>query len=251
MELKVISFNIRCTDDKDGNSIPERAPRLSDIISRYDVDLIGFQEYVPQWEEFIKKDFGDKFDIFNKYRAVTNLESAPILWNKEKFECIKTGYFWLSDTPEGESKGWDEKYDCYRICSYVVLKERKSEKKFAFMNTHFGFGDTGQIKSVKLIYDYSKEISPYPTFVTGDFNMRPETPAYKVMSELFTDVNAVTSNDLRQTYHGYNPENFKDAHIDYCFVDKTIKPISQKLIDDLSEGMFPSDHYGLYIKIEI
>ena len=250
MNLNVISFNIRCGDDKNGNSIQERAPRLSKILSGYEIDLIGFQEYVPKWKEFIKKDFGDEFELFNKCRAETDLESTPILWKKGKFECIDKGYFWLSDTPETESKGWDEKYDCCRICTYVVLRERKSKKQFAFMNTHFGFGDSGQIKSAKLIYEYSKKISPYPTFVTGDFNMKPESPAYKLMSESFTDVNAATVNDLSTTYHGYHPENINE-HIDYCFIDENIKPISQKIIDDVSDGMFPSDHYGLHIKIKL
>ena len=251
MNLNIVSFNIRCCDDKNGNSIPERAPRLNKIMADYDIDLIGFQEFVPRWEEFIKKDFGDKYEFFNKYRAESNLESVPMLWNKEKFECIKRGYFWLSDTPETESKGWDELYDCYRICIYAVLKEKKSGKCFTFINTHFGFGDGGQTKSAKLIYEYSKKISSYPTFVTGDFNMKPDSPAYKLMSELFTDVNAVTANDLRTTYHGYEPEKITDSHIDYCFISKDIKPVNQKIMDEMIDGKFPSDHYGIYVTIEL
>ena len=253
MELKVISFNIRCCDDVNGNSIEERAPRLNEVISHYDVDLIGLQEYRPQWEKPIKKYFGDKFEIFNKYRSTTiDIESSPILWRKDKFECLKTGYFWLSDTPEVESRGWDELYNCFRMCVYVILRERKSNKVFTFMNTHFGFGDNGQTKSVELIDEYSKKISSYPTFIVGDFNMTPDAVAYAIMSKKFADVNAVTDNDLRTTYHGYNPDSItKNEHIDYCFVNNQIKPISQKLIDDTVDGMFPSDHYGLYIKIEI
>ena len=34
MELNAVSFNIRCCDDKNGNSIEERAPRLNKIISQ-------------------------------------------------------------------------------------------------------------------------------------------------------------------------------------------------------------------------
>ena len=252
MELKVISFNIRCCDDENGNSIQERAPRLNEVISRYDADLIGFQEYTPKWDDHIRKYFGDKYEIFNKYREETKKESSPLLWRKDKFECINTGYFWFSDTPDVESKGWDEKYDVCRICAYVILREKKSNKLFTFMNTHFGFGDNCQIKSVKLIDEYCKKISSYPTFIIGDFNMTPDTPAYAKMCEIFTDVNAVTDNDLRNTYHGYNPEDIKkNTHIDYCFVNNGIKPVSQKIIDDKVDGMFPSDHYGLYIKIEI
>jgi len=252
MELKVISFNIRNYDDENGNSIEERAPRLINIISHYDADLIGFQEYIPQWEKYIREYFGDKYEIFNKYRAKTQSESSPVLWRKDKFECLKKGYFWLSDTPEVESRGWDELYNCFRMCVYVILQEKKSKKIFTFMNTHFGFGDNGQIKSVELIDEYCKKISSYPTFIIGDFNMKPDSPAYIRMCEKFTDVNAATDNDLRTTYHGYNPEGMtSNEHVDYCFINQKIKPVSQKIIDDKADGMFPSDHYGLYIKIEI
>lgn len=252
MKLNIISFNIRCCDDENGYSIEERAPRLSTVISYYDADVIGFQEYRPAWEEHINKYFGDRYEIFNKYRSETiDIESSPILWRKDKFECVKTGYFWLSDTPEIESRGWDEVYNCFRMCVYVILLDKKSNKYFTFMNTHFGFGDKGQIKSVKLIEEYSKKISSYPTFIVGDFNMKPDSPAYALMSEIFTDVNAVTTKDMRATYHGYNPEKFLAEHIDYCFINEAIKPVKQNIIDDVVDGMFPSDHYGLYIELEL
>ncbi|MBP3360452.1 MAG: endonuclease/exonuclease/phosphatase family protein [Clostridia bacterium] len=250
MELKIISFNIRCCDDPNGNSVKERAPRLEKITGKYDADLIAFQEFTPLWEPFINEYYGKDYEIFNKYRAESNLESAPILWKKDKFNCIKKGYFWLSDTPEVESRGWDELYNCYRICEYAVLEHKLAGKEITFMNTHFGFGDKGQSDSARLIYEYSKKISDNPTFITGDFNMKPQSKGYAVMSKYFTDVNAATVNDLRTTYHGYHPEN-TDEHIDYCFVNEKIIPISQTIIDDMVDGGFPSDHYGLLIKLNV
>lgn len=256
MKLNIISFNIRCCDDPDVNSIEERSKRLYKVLSGYDADIIGFQEYRPAWESYIEEYFGDKYELFNKYRARTgDVESSPILWNKDKFECEKTGYFWLSDTPETESKGWDELYDCYRICLYTILKDKKTGQRFNFMNTHFGFGDNGQVKSSKLIKEYSLKIQNEndvnATIVVGDFNMNPKTLGYGEMIKHFTDLNAVTENDLRDTYHGYHPEEFKDEHIDYCFINEKVKPVSQKIIDELVDGKFPSDHFGLNIKVEI
>ena len=168
MELNVISFNIRCVDDANGYSIAERSPRLKKVIEPYNADVIGLQEYTPLWEETIDQMFSSEYDFFNKYRASTGwIESCPILWKKEKFECIKSGYFWLSDTPEVESGGWDE-LGLNRICIYAILKEKQSEKEFVFMNTHFGFGNDCHKKSVKLICNYAKEISdlPFTLYVT-------------------------------------------------------------------------------------
>ena len=251
MRIKAISFNIRCANDENGNSVLERAPRLASVILPYDADVIGLQEYTPLWEDYLPKCLSDKYEFFNKYRTDEGwIESAPMLWKKEKFDCLQRGYFWLSDTPEIMSGGWDT-YEHNRICLYAILKDRKSGETFAFFNTHLGFGDENQVKSVRLIHQYTKKISGYPTFVTGDFNMIPASQAYAEMVKNFSDVNAMTVNDRRSTYHGYHPEMDCNEHIDYCFIDKNISPIAFEIIDELVEGKFPSDHYGIYAELEI
>lgn len=252
MNLKIISFNIRCRDDENGHSISERAPRLASIIYKHSPDIIGFQECRPQWEEPLGRFFGEEYEMYNKYRNKTvDIESSPILWKRDKFEFIKSGYFWLSDTPEIESRGWDELFNCFRMCVYVILKEKISGKMFTVMNTHFGFGDFGQVESAKLVYNYSKKVSNFPTFVVGDFNMNMESPGYAEIVKHFTDVNAVTEKDFRDTYHGYDVSKKRNQHIDYCFVDNKITPVSQKILDETFEGKFPSDHFGLLINVAI
>ena len=81
--------------------------------------------------------------------------------------------------------------------------------------------------------------------------MLPDSVGYAAMTENFIDVNAATANDLGITYHGYYSEGINGMHIDYCFIDKTITPVSQKIIDDTVDNKFPSDHYGLHIKLSL
>jgi len=249
MNIKVISFNIRFKDDANGHSILERARRLKKILDKYAPDVIGFQEYTPAWEKIIRKAMSGTYEIFNQYR--NDPEGTPILWRKDKFECVKKGCFWLSDTPEKVSRGWDKKCNCSRICLYAVLLDKKTGKNFTHMNTHFGFGDECQTKSAELIYNYSNKISKFPTFITGDFNMTPGSAGYGKITRYFTDVNAVTVNDRRDTYHGYDPNKEWNQHIDYCFITKGIIPENFKIIDDVIEGRFPSDHWGLCIELKI
>lgn len=252
MDLKVVSFNIRCCDDPDGNSIAERAVRLSEVTSRYAADIICFQEQRPAWEPFLERYYAKEYDFFNKYRSdKEDVESSPIFWRKDKFVCIKTGYFWLSDTPNVQSRGWDERYNCFRMCVFAVLGSKSENKRFVVMNTHFGFGDGGQVKSARLIAERAAEFEGLPLFVTGDFNMQPDTVGYAAMVENFTDVNAATVNDLRDTYHGYTPQTVKNEHIDYLFVNERIMPLTQKIMDDTVNGKFPSDHFGLYSELKI
>ena len=119
------------------------------------------------------------------------------------------------------------------------------------MNTHFCFGDECQTKSARLIYNYSLKISNFPTIITGDFNMTPESAGYGKMTRYFTDVNAVTVNDRRDMYHGYNPTETKNQHIDYCFISRGILPENFRIMDDTVDGKFPSDHWGICAKLKI
>lgn len=249
--MRVITFNIRCADDPNGHSAAERAPRLKRIIAPLGAELIGLQECTPKWLEFLKKDYGGEYEIFNIYRSKSSKESCPILWRRDCFKALKKGIFWLSETPETESKGWDELYDCYRVCEYVVLMDRKNAKVLLFMNTHFGFGDKGQAASARLIAEYSGKLADVPTLVTGDFNMPPGSIGYREMCRHFKDVNAETDADSGITYHGYDPDNPKGEHIDYCFINRKVRAVSAEILRADENGKYPSDHYGILFEVEI
>ena len=137
------------------------------------------------------------------------------------------------------------------LCVYCILKENATGTVFAVMNTHFGFGDDGQVKSVKLIEAYRKAISDYPTLIMGDFNMTPESIGYHEITKSLRDVNACTEKNFTTTYHNYRPQEVTDMHIDYCFIDESILPIRRTLITDTIDGQYPSDHYGIFMELEI
>ena len=248
--MRIISFNIRCANDPNGNSIEERSERLKIILDKYNADIIGFQESTPEWYEFIKRDYGEKYEIFNRYRDTVDLESPPIMWNRECFDCIDKGYFWLSDTPHIQSDGWDE-WHYKRICIWARLYDKKNKKIFNFLNTHYGFGSGCQLKSSDLLIKTAQNMAGDFTVVIGDFNLTPETVGYKRLTEYFTDINAVTANDWRATYHDYGRVN-SGEHIDYCFISGSgAIPFKSKMIVDTISGKYPSDHYGLFSEIKL
>ena len=252
MKLKVMTFNIRCANDPDGHSIAERAPRVKRILDEYAPDLVGVQEYRPAWEESFVGGICDGYEMYYVPREFTkNKEATPVMWKSDAFECLEKKTFSLSDTPEEESRGWDEKYDVNRICSYVILKHKESGKIFCFMNTHFGFGDKCQTQSAELIYKYGKSVGEMPVFCTGDFNMHPTSLGYGKMAEFFTDVNAVTEKYEGCTFHGYVPEKHLQSPIDFCFVNGMVTPVACKVIKDTFDGKYPSDHYPILFELEI
>lgn len=245
--MKVISFNIRYRDDDSGHTILERSFRLKKILERENAPLIGLQECTPAWLSCLEKDFSETYEIFNVWRVGD--ESAPIMIKKDAFEVLDKGCFWLSDTPDTPSNGWDT-IGCNRICTWAKLKEKSTGKSLLFLNTHFGFGDDGQCNSVGLIRAFCERFSGLPVVLTGDFNMERSFPAYIKATEYFIDANATTVNDESVTFHGYYlPENTPKL-IDYIFI-KNATAKNYRVIDDCFDGKYPSDHFGIQSDIEI
>ncbi|MBQ8893151.1 MAG: endonuclease/exonuclease/phosphatase family protein [Clostridia bacterium] len=245
-KFKVVSYNIRCANDPNGNSIEERAPRLEEVINKYDPDLIGFQEFTTPWEMPVDFAFAEEYEYVYKYRAESNLEATPVLFKRSKFKLLDSGTYWLSETPEKESKGWGA--DHYRIVTWVKLEVRQTGKVLYFCSTHFDFTDDPQVNSANLIIDRVKgEYKNAPTIVVGDFNMTKQSKGYAAMTAYFTDANV--KNDPAKTYTGYGEAK---SLIDFIFVTgKHIKPVDYKVMDDKPDGNFASDHFGVYSEVII
>lgn len=246
MELKILSFNIRCANDPDGHSIPERAPRVAAILNEYAPDIIGMQEYHKRWEP--------SWDILeNPDHEETKIdrgdgEGLVLRWRKARFETLEKGHFWFGDDPQAPSTDWDEKYHKPRICGYAVLKDRETGTVFTYMNVHYGFGAEGHIKNAELLHSYAQKLGGYPTVIAGDFNMTPGTPGYHAMTEHYRDVNTATAGLASPTFHGYRQ---KASILDYCFAGDGVTPASYEIVTKTFDGKYPSDHYGICMKLKL
>lgn len=256
--MKIVSFNLHGSQvDRDGHSIDQRIERLKEILIPQKADIYFFQECVKDMFNAMYETFKEEYVVYNS--CMGELMDTTVLWNREKYECLKTGYFWLSDTPEEYSRSWD---NFYRYCNYVSLKEKLTGKCFTCVSVHVGIGELCQQNSVKALCDYAGKITTYPTIIAGTFNARPDSAAYKTMCEIYTDVNAVTAKYKGVTYHKYEPHLWQSDHVDYCFVSENIKSVSYKLIDERYPQIkgkypvkylhrYPSDHYGIECELEV
>ena len=241
--VSVVSYNVRCCDDPNGNSIKERAPRLEKAIKKYDPDLIGMQEFVPAWESHVKKYFSDDYDYIIDYRCKDNYEGTPIFWKRTKFKMLDHGVFWLSETPDVESLGWDAA--CYRICSWVKLQVRATGEIFYYYNTHFDYTEPPQEPSSLLMAE--RVVTDAPVIVTGDFNMKQDSKGYAAMVKTFTDAN--TQKDPTVTYTDYGNEEVSKL-IDYIFV-RNATAQNYKVMTEMPGGKYASDHFGVYSEVII
>lgn len=220
--IKVISYNIRTGAAKDGtNSWELRYPATGLMLKDQQPDIFGVQEALSYQVLYIQ-------EVFPEYKCVgvgredgkSKGEHMSIFYNKKRFSLVKWGTFWLSETPDKVSKGWDA--ECMRTATWTLLKDRKSGRKFYYVNTHLDhMGAKAQTNGLSLIVDRISAMNKegLPLILTGDFNIRPNNPAltenldHKMKSArkfaLKTD-NLATANDW-----GRNRD--KNKIIDYIY----------------------------------
>lgn len=251
--LKLMAYNIRCANDPNGHSIDERAPRVKQIIAQNDPDVIGLEEVTPAWMTHLNADYQDRYSIIQYYRAAENREGLAILYKKEKYELVEEGFFWLSDTPDQESKGWDGDY--YRICVWAKLKDKALGKTFVYYAVHLDGTDTCHLGSYRLIAREIEKNAKFPCFVGGDCNMRIGSAGYTAflssMDEARDLVSAPTSPSNTCTYAVGYPQieaqkQDLNAIIDYIFHQENKAAAVDYQVDQTQVGgHWPSDHFPI------
>ncbi len=96
--------------------------------------------------------------------------TPPSSLKVQLFDLLDKGDFWLSETPEKPGPGWDARLN--RICSWVKLRHKRSQKIFFVFNAHYDHqGVQARVNSSLLILDKMKSIAGrQPALLTGDLN---------------------------------------------------------------------------------
>lgn len=249
MSIKVISQNVMCWERED-NSYRERRKMLRRVFELHSADLIGLQEVTPKWKKYFDRDLKD-FDGIFKYRGEESLEAVPIYWKRGKFEKIDGGYFWLSETPEKESKSWGTA--CTRITTWVCLKDKTTGKSFAYVNTHLDhISELARVEGIKLIVRFIAEKfgKDMPLILTGDFNAEPGSETIRIAGELLRDTRHIAKSTTDEiTWHAYGEH--KSQIIDYVFVSEGVKCSKFEVIKETDGATVQSDHYAVAATLEV
>ncbi|WP_185148477.1 endonuclease/exonuclease/phosphatase family protein [Chryseobacterium pennae] len=253
--LMVMSFNIRLNvaSDKE-NAWPERKQDVADLLTYYHPDYFGVQEALPEQMKDIKSGLKN-YDYVGVGRddGKEKGEFSAIFYDTQRLKVVKSGTFWLSETPEKPSKGWDAALN--RICTYAVFKDKNSKKEFLAMNLHFDhIGNVARVKSSELILKKIKELNPgnLPVTVSGDFNLTDDTEPVKILSQNMKD--AFYHSETKHygpvgTFTAFNVNEIPKERIDYIFT-KDFKIQSHRHINDRRENLlYPSDHFPVIVKL--
>ncbi len=252
-ELKVMSYNIRLSSAKDGtNSWMYRCPATLEMLEDQQPDVFGVQEALGDQIRFLEE-FTKDYDCVGVGRddGRKKGEYMSIFWNKKTVKMLKWGTFWLSETPEKPSKGWDAA--CVRTATWALMRDKRTGKKFYFVNTHLDHvGVEARRNGLDLIVDRIAEINKegLPMILAGDFNMKPSAPELKELDARMKSARKVAlKTDSHNTYNGWGKAKADDV-IDYIYISGFSScPEYRTVTKKYSDRTYVSDHYPIIARL--
>ena len=249
-KINIMTYNIRLNTDADSiNKWDNRKEGIVSLIKEEDVDILGIQEGLPSQIEYLSKQLDDYSMIGEGRDGGNSGEYSAIYYKSKKMSLIETETFWLSETPEIPSIGWDAAIN--RITTLGLFKMVNSSMDVLVYNSHFDhLGKIAREKSAVLILDHIKEnnYQNMPLIVMGDFNANPDDLPIELLSEELNDsFKILPIENPVGTYNGFDLNSNLLDRIDYIFT-KNIKITNYKHLDrKLSSGLWPSDHLPILI----
>ena len=250
--FRILSSNVLCWG-REGHEIEKRIPLLCRMLKEAKPDSFGVQEAHIQWINAIKENLPE-YDYVGVGRddGKEKGEFTAVFYLKDKFDASESGNFWISETPEKPSKGWDSA--CTRVATFVKLTEKSTGISYVHFNTHLDHvGRIAQVNGAKMIQEKAASFGGVPVVCTGDFNVEQDSDCYQTMvSANMGDARLLApDSDDSFTFHGFEPEK-THIIIDFVFVDKaTVEPKVFRVINKKIDGEYYSDHYAIYSDIEI
>ena len=283
--FNVATYNIRQLNESDslaGNSWTVRYPVIARLVRFHGFDIFGTQEgFKRQLEEL--KDSLPGYDYIGCGRedGKDSGEHSAIFYRTDLFEVIDNGDFWLSETPDTPSIGWDAVLP--RICSWGHFRHIDSGREFLFFNLHMDhIGKQARIESALLVQEKLKEFGEdLPTFLTGDFNVDQTHQSYSALTSTGRLADSYEKCGLRYapngTFNSYHTEDYTDSRIDHIFVSPDVQvdkygvltdtyrtPIEERN-DSISKAndvpteitlrpytaRVPSDHFPVMVQVSI
>ena len=244
--VRVMSFNVR-----DGEF--DRQEIVPYTVADYMPDSVGFQECEGTWFLTLKTYLPDyKIVGVGRWTGLQQVgESTAIMFRKDKYKLVDWGTFWLSETPDRVSKGWDSNYP--RTCTWVILQNKETGAKYAHFNTHLDNGGSeARDKGLELIINKIAELD-MPVVLTGDFNISKGSELYNkhIANSTIINDSAVLAEEADQggTAHGYGG-GIGGNPIDFVCVNNQVKEVKKyKIIRDKYNDRYVSDHYPIYSEI--
>ncbi len=255
-----MSYNIRLGSVDDGeNHWNIRKQALVDLIDYYEPDFLGTQEGQQPQLDFMAQNLPHYSYVGKPRTNDPNGEFTAIFYRTDKFEIVEQNTFWMSETPEKISKGWDAAYE--RISTYVLFKDKTSKKLFWMMNTHFDhIGKEARRNSALMMISKMEELKKkkdVPIFLTGDFNAVETDEPIQVLKTKLQDTKNISEKKVYgpdYSFTGFKFPKNETEILDYIFIYPSTKVKVKKvrvISDFYANGKYPSDHFPILTNFDI
>ena len=244
--LKVMSYNVRNSSASDGENAWElRRPATLAMLEAVQPDIAGLQEVLPDQEEYIASALPQYGVVGIGRNDGVEGERMSVLYNKDVLQMQEWGTWWLSQTPDVPSVGWDAKYP--RTATWALMEDLRCGRQFYFVNTHLDHkGADARREGLALVVRKIREMNPdIPLVLVGDFNVEPGDPALTALEGVMTSAResaAVT--EATPSFNGYKPQPIKT--IDYIYYSQFSAARDFRVVtESFLDIPFISDHYPI------
>lgn len=256
-QLVVMSYNIRSDIDgklSDGeDSWCYRQDASYALFKEFAPDVCGMQEVRPHQRYDMEMNCpGYVFIGVGRDDGLNKGEHMLIAFRKKAVKLLDWGTYWLSETPDVPSKGWDAAYP--RTATWAKFKHIASGREFFFVNTHLdNKGAEAKRNGLALIVNKIADMNPdnIPMILTGDFNMTPADEKMDDLKKVMTSArDGAEDSDTAYSFNDFG----RSDHLwilDYIYYNGFTACKSFKVINK-QFGKIPyiSDHYPIQAVFE-
>lgn len=261
VKFTVFDLNLYSTGYAE-NSVNNRYPRLMKLLETYKPAILTLQDVSPTWLTNMKNGQENVSALTDTYDYVgtgrNNDEDSvmqAIFYDKSLFTLKDSGTFWLSETPDWESVGWDGR--TRTICTWAILTEKVSGKDFVVMNTQLDpYGKNAQRNGAALIAERAASFG-LPVILGGDLQTTTSSPAFSQLTgTVFQNTMSIASTvgERGKTVNeafGNDQTNFTSASDFILTSYGDFRVESYTLIKDKVEDLFVSNHWPILCHVVI
>lgn len=246
-DFTVMSFNLRYDEVEDGdNQWSNRKAACVELLQTVKPTVFGIQEGLHHQVTYLDDHLSNYSYVgVGRDDGQTGGEYAAVFYDNTLFDTIQSGHFWLSETPDFPSLGWDA--NNIRMVTWVELKHKMNGKALMLFNTHFDHkGKESQVESGKLLIQNINKLAPenIPVFITGDFNVLIRNKALDPINASFLNAEKDAENGNSKASFNAFGRWYLNRNIDFIFY-RYAKAIFYRTVTEDYGVKFISDHYPI------
>ncbi len=203
-DLRIITYNV-LTEKWGGTETSARAEYFGAFLDVYKPDIVGVQEVCDKWRKYMPDRIGN-YKLIGTVRKDGGQSYSAIVYDSSKYEVLAQGV---------DTYSYHASAEC-RNMSWAIFMEPATGVKFAFISTHWDFGDEENKQQMRKVQadEMSAKIAALkaeyncPVIITGDFNCSNVSDSYNYFMSINGMTNAITNSEYYYNAKGTNTIDF-------------------------------------------